>query len=249
MSLQSCAELIRRADPDRFRAAMAAPPAARAVLFPIFAFNVEVARAPWVTAEPMIAEMRLQWWRDVLEEIAGGGPVRRHEVADVLAPVLDAEGVRLLDTLIAARRRDIEAQPFEDEAAFADYIEATSGNLLWAAARALGATGGEAAVRGPAWAAGLANWFLAIPELEARGTRPLPDGRPEAVRALAETGLSRLSVPPPPPEARPALLATWRARPLLRQVCRDPGRVAAGRLGQSEFRRRIGLMSRAVFGR
>ena len=48
---------------------MAAPLAARQILFPLYAFNVEVARAPWVASEPMIGEMRLQWWRDVLEEI------------------------------------------------------------------------------------------------------------------------------------------------------------------------------------
>ena len=51
---------------------MAAPVEARRVLFPLYAFNVEVARAPWVTSEPMIGEMRLQWWRDALEEIARG---------------------------------------------------------------------------------------------------------------------------------------------------------------------------------
>ena len=72
MSLQACADLVQRGDPDRFAAAMAAPVAARKVLFPLYAFNLEVARAPWVTEEPMIAEMRLQWWRDALGEIGGG---------------------------------------------------------------------------------------------------------------------------------------------------------------------------------
>ena len=76
MSFDACAALVERGDPQRFRAAMAAPPEARRVLFPLYAFNVEVARAPWVTQEPMIAEMRLQWWRDALEEIAMGGRVR-----------------------------------------------------------------------------------------------------------------------------------------------------------------------------
>ena len=61
MSIQACADLVHRGDPDRFAAIMAAPVGARERLFPIFAFNLEVARAPWVTAEAMIAEMRLQW--------------------------------------------------------------------------------------------------------------------------------------------------------------------------------------------
>ena len=69
MSLQACANLVARADPDRFAAVMAAPFDARAVLLPIYAAAAEVARAPWMTQEPVIAEMRLQWWRDVFEEM------------------------------------------------------------------------------------------------------------------------------------------------------------------------------------
>jgi phytoene/squalene synthetase len=45
----ACAQLVERGDPDRFRAVMAAPPEARRVLFPIYAANVEIARAPWVS--------------------------------------------------------------------------------------------------------------------------------------------------------------------------------------------------------
>lgn len=58
--LTACAGLVERGDPDRFRAVMAVPVAARRILFPIFAFNIEVSRAPWVTQETVIAEMRLQ---------------------------------------------------------------------------------------------------------------------------------------------------------------------------------------------
>ena len=63
-ALNACAEIVQRGDPDRLRAVLAAPLEARAVLLPIYAFNVEGARAPWVTEEPMIAEMRLAWWRE-----------------------------------------------------------------------------------------------------------------------------------------------------------------------------------------
>ena len=105
--LTACAALVERADPWRFRAAMAAPVAARRVLFPLYAFNVEVARAPWVTQEAMIAEMRLQWWRDVCTEIADGQQVRCHEVATPLSEAITAEDAQLLDELVAARRWDI----------------------------------------------------------------------------------------------------------------------------------------------
>ena len=101
--LTACAQLVERGDPDRFAAAMAAPVRARAVLFPLYAFNLEVARAPWLTQESMIAEMRLQWWRDALEEIRAGGLVRRHEVVTPLAHVLDADSAGRLDRLSRSR--------------------------------------------------------------------------------------------------------------------------------------------------
>lgn len=116
MSLEACAGLVERGDPDRFLATMAAPVPARRVLFPLYAFNIEVSRAPWLTEEPMIAEMRLQWWRDVLEEIRSGARVRSHEVATPLAEVLDAEAVAVLDRLVAARRWEVYRDPFEDQA-------------------------------------------------------------------------------------------------------------------------------------
>jgi len=248
MSLQACAELVRRGDPDRFLAAMAAPVAAREKLFAIYAFNVEVARAPWVTEESMIAEMRLQWWRDALEEISSNQAVRAHEVTTALADVIDSESAAQLDRLIQARRWDIYRDPFEDADHFNDYLDATAGNLAWVSARALGVDSGENAVRDLAWASGLANWFLAIPLLEARGRLPLVDGRESAVKTLAEQGLARLRSSKPPKEAKAALLATWRAKPLLKLAMRSPGSVANGTFGQSEFKRRISLLGRSVFG-
>jgi phytoene/squalene synthetase len=249
----ACADLVRRADPARFQAAMAAPVAARRVLFPVYAFNVEGARAPWVTSEPMIAEMRLQWWRDALEEIGAGGAVRRHEVVTPLARVLDADGAGLLIDLIEARRWDIERAPFEDEADFTRYIEATSGNLIRAAARALGPAD-EDVLRDAGFALGLANWFRAIPALEAAGRKPLPDGRPEAVRMLAREGLRRLAKARTAragvsSAAAPALFPLWETGPVLRASMRRPASVAEGALDPAPARSRFGLMLRALSGR
>ncbi|MFN5827641.1 MAG: phytoene synthase, partial [Rhodobacterales bacterium] len=38
MTVAACAALVQRGDPDRFMAVMAAPVAARARLFPLYAF-------------------------------------------------------------------------------------------------------------------------------------------------------------------------------------------------------------------
>ncbi|WP_372605332.1 squalene/phytoene synthase family protein [Actibacterium sp.] len=254
MTVQACADLVQRGDPDRFLAVMAAAPAARAVLFPIYAFNLEVARAPWVASEPMIAEMRLQWWRDALDEIAQGGVVRRHEVVTPLAEVLDGAGAAVLDDLIAARRWECYRDPFQDQADFDRYIDATAGHLMWVAARALGAGGGEAAIRDYAYASGVANWLRAVPALEARGRIPLLDGRPEGVAALATGALVRLKAArrakrSVPAAARPALLAGWQAEAVLKLAATDPAAVIDERLVQSDFARKGGLLGQALTGR
>lgn len=251
MTLQASADLVRRGDPDRFAAAMAAPIEARKVLFPLYAFNLEVARAPWVASEPMIGEMRLQWWRDALDEIATGGPVRRHEVTTPLAEILDPSGARALDTVVTARRWDLYTEPFEDEAHFHAYVGAGA-TLMWTAARLLGAASEtEDAIRRTGHAAALARYVAAVPDLEARGRVPLIDGRPDAVADLAREALNDLPgardlnrrLPPTP---RAALLEAWQARPLLTLALNHPERVAQGTLRLSEFRKRLGLLKASL---
>ncbi len=247
--IDACAALVERGDPDRFLAVMAAPPAARPPLMVLYAFNLEVARAGWVTKEPMIARMRLQFWRDVVAE-AGEAPPRAHEVAGPLASLIVSRSLPklLLQSVIDARETDLERDPFADEARLWRYLDASAGDLMALAVRAVGEPQ-DAPARDRGAAQGLANYLMAVPALEAAGRAPLPDGRPEAVAALARTGLARLRAAGNlARSARPALLAAWRARAILNQAVRDPGAVAAGRLGQSEFARRGSLLWRSLVG-
>ena len=244
-----CAALVERGDPDRHAAVMAAPLAVRGRLFVLYAFNLEVARAPWVTKEALIAEMRLQWWRDVVAEAGAGKPARAHEVAGPLAALIReaALPVTVLDALVEARRWDVYREPFEDQAALEAYLEDSGAGLMWLAGRALGAgPEGEAALRGLGWAAGLAGFLQAVPELEARGRQPLVDGRAEAVAALARAGLDRIAAAKPGLKrlgaARAATIPGWQAEGLLRLAAAEPDRVATGALQLSEFSRRWGLL-------
>lgn len=226
---------------------MAAPLAAREVLLPLYAFNIEVSRAPWVTEEPMIAEMRLQWWRDALEEIAKG-QARRHEVVDALG-FLDGQGAEALDQLIAARRWDVYKDAFEDEAAFRQYIQRTSGHLIDTGIRALGGTP-SAATDALGYAAGLARYLVAVPALEARGRVPLLDGRAAALSSLADGALRawprRVDVGPP---ARATLFEVAGAKAILKKVVADPMAVAEGRLELPQGRETLSLMAASFFGR
>lgn len=251
MNLEALAAAVEQGDPDRFAATMAAPPAARARLWPLYTLNLEIARAPWASAEPMVAEMRLQWWIDAIEAGSEALPV-----LTAIAPVLrDDPALRSLILGAAeARRRDAWPDPFDGPEDLAAYLDATAGNVMWAAARLLGApVSAEAVVRDFAWGAGLANWLRAIPALEAAGRHPLPDGRARAVADLAHMGRERIAKARArralvPPRAVPALLTGWQAGALLAHAARDPASVAEGRLATSEARRRATLALRALSG-
>ena len=249
MSIEACAGLVQRGDPDRFLAVMAAPLDARAQLLPLYAFNLEVARAPWVTQEPLIAEMRLQWWRDVVENAASGA-AKAHEVAGPLHELIRDFGlpVDVLDRLIAARRWDIHRAPHAGPEALAEYLEDTGAGLMWLAARALGAPdGAETAIRAYGCASAAAGYLRAVPELEARGRQPLPQGM--GVQDLARRGLDRLAEARAarrtvPKAVAPALLAGWQAEGLLRQVV-----AGRGSSDPSEARKRGRLLWQAFTGR
>lgn len=246
-AINACAALVDRGDPDRFLAAMAAPVVQRGPLFVLYAFNLELARAPWVTREAIIAQMRLQFWRDVvaLEE------PKAHEVADPLQVLIrDGLPVGPLNAMIDAREAEIgTSAPFEDEAALWRYLEGTAGALMEASVQALGGPQSDAA-RSLGTAQGLANYLLAIPALEAAGRHPLPDGRPESLVSLARQARARLNAARPALRQLPraALMAAWRADALLAQVEKAPQTVAQGLLGQSEFARRGSLLMRKLSG-
>ncbi|MDM7970969.1 MAG: squalene/phytoene synthase family protein [Paracoccaceae bacterium] len=246
--LIACAQIVERGDPDRFAATMAAPVAMRRILFPIYAFNLEIARAPWMSNEPLIAEIRLQWWHDVLEEIASGGPVRRHEVATPLAQVLDPDGARLLMGCVAARRREAQRLPMASADDLAEYVAETGGTLMWATARALGGTD-EVRARDRGAAAGLANYLLGVPIFLARSINPLPEMTTAQFSDLVTSHLDKLKrrgARPKLPQ-RIAELAAWRAKAILSRALRDPAAIPEGRLAEPEALRRLTLLRARLF--
>lgn len=255
MTIAACAALVERGDPDRFVATMAAPVAARARLFPLYAFNLEVARAPWVTSEPMIAEMRLQWWRDVIENAASGA-ARAHEVAGPLHDLIRETGlpVAVLDGVVAARRWDIGAEAFADQAALERYLDDTGGALMWLACLATGApAAAEPVARDLGRAVAVANYLRAVADLTARGREPLPDASDAAVADLAARGLGWLASARAGRAAlgpgRAAAIAAFQAAPILRLARAQPARVTQGALALSEFARRGRLLWVAATGR
>ncbi|MFM8941656.1 MAG: squalene/phytoene synthase family protein [Phenylobacterium sp.] len=109
---------LSRIDPDRWLSSrFAAGPDIRRALVALYAFDNELARAPRAASNPMVAEMRLAWWRETLEEIRSGGTVRRHPTALALAGAVRVRGFDLahLERLIDARLRELEDRPMSLE--------------------------------------------------------------------------------------------------------------------------------------
>ena len=204
--LSPAAALVRRHDPDRFLAALFAPPERREALMLLYAFNHEIARAREVVSEPTLGLMRLLWWREVVS-----GTRKRHELATPLADALDAGALTRGDLLAMIDGRELEAEhdtPSTDD--FRDHLRATAGALAVAAGRALGS---DAAVlerlRALGTAYGVAGQLRSVAVLARQGRCLLP------ADLLGVHGLTADAViaQPDAPTLRPVLaeLARWGA--------------------------------------
>jgi phytoene synthase len=186
-SFAACEELVRDADYDRYLSALFVPAERRAHLFALFAFNYETAKTAESVSQPLMGQIRLQWWRDALDEI-DAGRVRRHEVVEALAETIKAHTLPrpLLDALIDAHENDLVETPFESWAEFDAYADATAGNVIRLAARIIGASGvDDAAARDAGIAYALTGLLRALPFHAAKRRLMLP------LEALRATRLSQ----------------------------------------------------------
>ncbi len=185
------AGFVRAHDPDRFLCALFAPAPRRDAILTLTAFNHELARAREAATNPIAAQIRLQWWRDSVEEAAAGRPARRHEVAAPLAAAIAAGALdpASLLAMAEAREAECEAEGLATEAAFVAWLRGTAGGWSAAAGRALGADAeGAEVLRALGAAYGLAGVLRSVAAHAAQGRCLLPRDR------LHEAGLSAEAV-------------------------------------------------------
>ncbi len=126
-----CATLIREHDHDRWIATLYAPESQRPALFALYAFSHEIARIRAQVSEPLPGEVRMQWWRDLLEGEAKGEP-QSHPVA---AALLDAVAryrlpIAPLTALIEARIFDLYDDPMPRLSDLEGYAGETASALI-----------------------------------------------------------------------------------------------------------------------
>ncbi len=176
LALRGCEELVRRHDSDRYLAALFAPSPLRPHLYALYAFNYEVARIAESVNEPMMAEIRRQWWRETVDE-AALGRARRHDVAEALCELFAHTAVepsRFIG-LIDARARDDSSEEFASMAELETYADDTAGEVMRIAARILGAGDRhDPLARAAGMAYGLTGLLRAMPYRAARAKLDLP---------------------------------------------------------------------------
>jgi phytoene/squalene synthetase len=103
-------DLVRRADRDRFLCSLFAPEPARRGLMALLAFDHELARTPSVTSEPLLAEIRLEWWRGAVTEAASTAKPRAQPVVEALSETVRRCNLELdfLLALVDARAEEID---------------------------------------------------------------------------------------------------------------------------------------------
>ena len=247
-------DIVRRGDADRYASARSASGSDRKLLFSLYAFNLEVARAGWVASEPLAAAMRLQWWTDAIKSIQNGLSPPRHDVAEELAVAVLSAGLpcKLLLDVVEARQVEFGGSGCS-ELEFDNYLDRTSGNLMWLAALALGSPdSAESIIRRFAWSCGLAGYLRAWPMLAVRDRLPFSPGA-SCIAALVERAMNQVRAARSgrgsvPKRAAPAMLAGWRVSATLGAAARNPAAVMSGGLEESEFRRRGVLAWRSATG-
>ncbi len=128
--LSACGRMVRKNDQDRFFCTLFAPVDKREALFALYAFNHELARVAETVSEPMLGEIRLQWWREALDGIAAGTP-RRHDVVEGLFVCWEQGIARAtLEAMIDARAADLQPEPPADLDVLVDYGRKSAGNLM-----------------------------------------------------------------------------------------------------------------------
>lgn len=171
-------EIVRRLDHDRFLTALLARPQHRPKLFAIYAFNAEIARVREAVSEQMLGQIRLQWWRETLDNL-GRGEVPGHEVGIMLSEAFAEKTsvIPALTALIDARERDLDEAPFEDLAALVAYCQATSSALIDLSARTISPPDADAAsstIKSAGIAYALTGLLRAIPVHASQGRLYLP---------------------------------------------------------------------------
>jgi phytoene synthase len=205
-----CAELVRNVDRDRYIATLFAPAHNRNALYALYAFNIETAQVRDRAREAVPGEIRLQWWREVVQGERHGEAMASPVAASLLNAIEHYRlPVNAILALLEARRFDLYDEPMRTIAELEDYALKTASALIAMAAQILGVDAALAA-RPAGIAHALTQLLTALPGHAVRQQLYLPVELLDRHRAHAADVFAR------------------RASPALNQAAADLRRLARG---------------------
>lgn len=123
--------MLRDTDRDRYLACLLSPPDSQDSLAALYAFNAEIARIRDLVREPLPGEVRMQWWRDLLEGTPHGETAANPVAASLLQTIEKHNLPRpILVNMIEARIFDLYDDPFENRNTLEGYAGETASALI-----------------------------------------------------------------------------------------------------------------------
>ncbi len=134
----SAVAAFRSADPDRYLATLYAPENKRGALHALFAFNAEIAGIRDRISQALPGEIRLQWWRDLIEA-EDPNAATGHPVASALLTVINTHRLprSAFANYLDARIFDLYDDPMPTRQDLEGYCGETAAALIQLAAMIL----------------------------------------------------------------------------------------------------------------
>ncbi|WFE87610.1 phytoene/squalene synthase family protein [Roseibium porphyridii] len=172
------ADIARQFDKDRYLSALLAPEKFRPGLMALYAYSAELARIRELVSEPLPGEVRLQWWRDLLEGTEHGAAASNPVANALLETIAQFQLPRQsLIAMTEARIFDLYNDPMPSLNDLEGYAGETASGLIQLACLVLndGKDPGTATAAGHAGVAyALTGLMRALPWHAARQQMYLP---------------------------------------------------------------------------
>ncbi len=187
---QHCLQFLRQSDFDRYLAVLYAPEDKRPALAALYAFNAEIARIRDVVHDALPGEVRLQWWRDLINGTEHGAVTGNPVAALLLQAIQEYQLPRsVFDAYCEARIFDLynDAMPSRND--LEGYCGETACAILQMAAMILDADAAKssAELSGHAGVAQAVSGLLRLlPLHRRRGQVYVPEDMLQAVGVNAE---------------------------------------------------------------
>ncbi|KAI0436050.1 Squalene/phytoene synthase [Xylaria telfairii] len=144
---QYCAAQLRQSDYDSFLIRQFIPESRRDAYDAFRALNLELVRLPELVSNPAIGQLRMQFWRDAINNTFAGRPPKEpimillHAVLSRLAeadPLNSTSSIRFwLLRMVSTREKHMDNRPFPSLSALEDYAENTYSTLMYSTLAAL----------------------------------------------------------------------------------------------------------------